>query len=125
MKPLTTEQVLNIHDLNIERFGGSAGVRDLGLLESALAQPFLNAFGQERYEGLYMKAAAYWYFLARNHPFVDGNKRTALTTALVFLHMHGVKVQTSKKLEDAAVDVATGTYTLEEMAQKLQGWRRG
>lgn len=125
MKPLTTEQVLNIHDLNIERFGGSAGVRDLGLLESAIAQPFLNAFGQERYEGLYLKAAAYWYFLARNHPFVDGNKRTALTAALVFLQVHGVKVQTSKKLEDAAVDVATGTHTLEEMAQKLQEWRKG
>lgn len=124
MIPLTQEQVLKIHDLNIENFGGSSGVRDAGLLESALAQPFLNSFGQDRYVGLDAKAAAYWYFLARNHPFIDGNKRTALTTALVFLQMHGIKIQTSKALEDTAVEVATGAHTIEEMADLLGGWRK-
>ncbi|GGJ37720.1 type II toxin-antitoxin system death-on-curing family toxin [Deinococcus roseus] len=124
MIPLSLDQVLHLHDLNIKHFGGSSGVRDQGLLESALAQPFLSAFGEERYVGLFQKAAAYWYFLARNHPFIDGNKRTALTTALVFLQMHGIKIQTSKTLEDTAVEVATGAHSMEAMASLLEVWQK-
>jgi death-on-curing protein len=106
---LDLEDAMELHRLSLEQYGGGAGVRDLGLLESALAQP-RSAFGEQyAHEGLYAMAAAYLFHIARNHPFVDGNKRTALLAALVFLDINGITIEReSDALYDLTMGVAEG-----------------
>ena len=82
---LTFEQVIEVHDALIQQFGGLLGIRERGLLESALAAPMMAVFGEELHKSVYNKAAAYLFYIARNHPFLDGNKRTASAAALAFL----------------------------------------
>ncbi|RMH57761.1 MAG: type II toxin-antitoxin system death-on-curing family toxin [Candidatus Hydrogenedentota bacterium] len=83
---------LEVHRSQIERYGGSHGVRDLGLLESAVETPRAT-FGEVfLHSDLFEMAAAYLYHIAMNHPFIDGNKRTAFVAALVFLRMNGYHV---------------------------------
>lgn len=98
---LTLEQALELHDDAMEAFGGSPGVRDAGALASALAQPAMEAFGVELYPTLMDKAAAYLFFLARNHAFVDGNKRTSYACAAMFLLLNGAEL--SGPEQDAGV----------------------
>ncbi|BBN96800.1 death-on-curing protein [Deinococcus grandis] len=86
---LRVEDVTDLHDEALADFGGTPGLRDAGALASAVAQPAMEAFGVELYPGLTDKAAAYLYFLSRNHAFVDGNKRTAYAAAYTFLAMNG------------------------------------
>ena len=88
---LSIENVLQAHDFSIERTGGSPGVRDLGLLQSALMMPQQQFSGYFLHEGFAGKAAAYLYHIAANHPFIDGNKRTATLAALAFLDINGVE----------------------------------
>lgn len=89
---LSLVEVLEIHRDQIARYGGSEGVRDLGALQSALAMPAAG-FGEDYFHSnLFEMAAAYLFHVSRNHPFVDGNKRTATVAALVFLSMNGVDV---------------------------------
>jgi death on curing protein len=82
---LTVEDVVELHDEQLQRFGGTAGVRDRGALESAVAVPTATFDGNPLHENLFQMAAAYAFHLAENQPFLDGNKRTALNAALVFL----------------------------------------
>ena len=89
---LTPEQVTALHDRALARHGGSPGIRDAGALASALAQPAMEAFGMQLYPSLLEKAAAYLFFLARNHAFVDGNKRTAYAATAVFLLVNGAEL---------------------------------
>lgn len=106
---LETRHVLKIHELQLGRFGGGAGLRDLGLLESAVAQPQASFDGVLVHDGLVAMAAAYLFHLASNHPFVDGNKRVAVLTALVFLDLNGVHLTwPSKDLEALTLAVAAG-----------------
>jgi death on curing protein len=88
-KWLTYEQVVAIHSRQLRRFGGSAGLRDDGLLRSALERP-VNKWHYEQAE-LAMLAAAYAFGLAKNHPFVDGNKRIAFMTMMIFLRRNGIR----------------------------------
>ena len=88
---LTKEQVLSIHSSLIEATGGTDGVRDNGLLESALESPFQTFDGNDLYPALIQKAARLGYALVANHPFIDGNKRIGVHTMLVFLALNGVK----------------------------------
>lgn len=81
----------------IRRYGGRYGIRDRGLLPSALAQPKATAAGRYRHRTIFDKAAAYGYHLSRNHPFVDGNKRIALAVMDVFLQMNGWQLDASEK----------------------------
>jgi death-on-curing protein len=85
---LDTSIVLDVHAEQLALFGGADGVRDLGLLESALGRP-LNKFAYGE-TGLAALAAAYAFGIARNHPFVDGNKRAAFASIIVFLGLNGV-----------------------------------
>lgn len=103
---LTEEQVTRLHDRALQKYGGAAGIRDAGALASALAQPSQEAFGAEFYPTLNEKAAAYLFFLARNHPFSDGNKRTAYLAAATFLLMNGVKLRGS---DDAVFELVLQT----------------
>ena len=87
---LKTHRVLQIHESQIELFGGSSGIRDLGLLESALAMPQASFGGTYFHTDLYEMAAAYLFHIVSNHPFLDGNKRTGTATALLFLTLNGI-----------------------------------
>ncbi|HXE52096.1 MAG TPA: Fic family protein [Tepidisphaeraceae bacterium] len=87
---LTLDHVLRLHERQIERFGGSGGVRDVELIESAIAQPRQSFNGQYLHGGVIEMAAAYLYHLCKNHGFVDGNKRVAAASALVFLEINGI-----------------------------------
>lgn len=118
---LKTEQVLFIHDQMIKRFSGSLGVRDLGLVESAVARPKSTFGGEYLYQTIFNKAAALLQSLLKNHPFVDGNKRTALTSAGLFLKKNGYKLINSHKQEvEFAVRVDNGNLTIEQISKWLK-----
>src|SRR6476661_4333770 len=93
---LTLQEVLDLQTHQIARYGGSMGVRDLGLLESALAMPQAQFGGEFLHEDIYMMAAAYLFHITKNHPFVDGNKRAGLATMILFLNLNGLKLQADK-----------------------------
>jgi death-on-curing protein len=86
-------EVLLILQDQIRRYGGAYGVRDTDLLSSALAMPRASFEGKYLHKDLYEQAAAYAFHVCQNHPFVDGNKRTALATALVFLSLNGIELE--------------------------------
>src|SRR5437773_1714108 len=86
---LTLEEVLELHHESLARYGGAAGLRERHLLLSALAQPEASFGGVFLHADVFEMAAAYLFHLAQNHPFVDGNKRIALASALAFLHLNG------------------------------------
>lgn len=118
---LSLEEVLAIHADQIARYGGRPGVRDLGLLQSALAQPEASFAGQYVHPDLASKAAAYLYHITANHPFLDGNKRVGAVAALVFLHLNGhVITATNDELFDLVMGVAQGQRTKVEVADFLR-----
>lgn len=86
---LSLEQIHDLHRESLERYGGADGVRDAGLLDAAVAMPAAQFGGEYLHASLYDKAAAYLFHLCQNHPYRDGNKRTALAAALLFLDAHG------------------------------------
>lgn len=100
---------MRLHARQIERFGGTAGVRDAGLLDSALAQPQATFGGELLHPTLAEQAAAYLYHLSRNHPFVDGNKRTAFAVMDTFLRLNGKRLLlTNDDAYDLVMQVAQG-----------------
>lgn len=106
---LTLDEVLTIHADQIDRYGGSPGVRDLGLLQSALAQSQAVFGGQLLHPTLFEMAAAYLFHLVSNHPFVDGNKRVGTAAALVFLEMNDIEVTVAEEeLATFVLEVAQG-----------------
>ena len=106
---LTLEEVLEIHDDQINRYGGASGIRDFGLLESALAQPQTRFGGSFLHTDLFEMAAAYFFHIIQNHPFMDGNKRVGAVTALVFLDINNKTViMTNDELESQVLSVAQG-----------------
>ena len=106
---LTLEEVLEIHDDQINRYGGASGIRDFGLLESALAQPQTIFGGSFLHTDLFEMAAAYFFHIIQNHPFMDGNKRVGAVAALVFLEMNNKTViMTNDELESQVLSVAQG-----------------
>jgi len=88
---LSVDNVLEVHAAVIEAFGGAGGVRDSNLLQSAVAAPQASIGGESAFSDLIEIAAAYLFYLCRNHPFVDGNKRTAMAAAIVFLRLNGIE----------------------------------
>lgn len=116
---LTTKQVISLHSSLIEATGGTDGVRDMGLLESALEAPFQTFDGKDLYPALIQKAARLGHSLISNHPFIDGNKRIGIHTMLVFLAANGVEIEyTQKELIDIGLSLADGTMN----AKKLLIW---
>src|SRR5213075_956823 len=105
----TLDEALAIHAHQIGRYGGTLGLRDRGLLESALAMPPATFGGEFLHPSLPEQAAAYLFHLVKNHPFVDGNKRVGLAAALTFLGMNGVWVDaTNAELIELTLGVAEG-----------------
>ena len=116
---LTREAVLAIHAQLLARFGGSSGIRDDNMLESALAKPRqLHAYGQPN---AYEVAAAYAFGIVKNHPFIDGNKRAGFVAAYTFLGVNGIDFTASE--EEAVIftrGLAAGDVTIEEYALWLR-----
>lgn len=114
---LTLDDVLALHADQIARYGGSPLVRDLGLLESALAMPAATFGGDVLHASLEEQAAAYLFHLVKNHPFVDGNKRTGLVAMLAFLGLNGRRLAAPDDgLTDLVLGVAEGRVTKAEVA---------
>lgn len=112
MKPdfLGLDEVLEIHRDQIRRYGGKEGIRDLGLLQSALAMPRAGARGRYSHADLFEMAAAYLFHIVKDHPFVDGNKRVAAMSAFVFLALNGVTLRaTNPAYERLVRSAAEGT----------------
>lgn len=121
MKYLTTQQVLLIHSRAIKRFGGSSGVRDITLVESVVARPRATFSGEDLYQDIFDKAAALLQSLLKNHPFVDGNKRTALASAGIFLKRNGYTlINTHEQEVKFAIKVDNQNLTLEQIASWLK-----
>lgn len=118
---LTVDIVMEIHAEAIAQFGGSHGLRDQSLLESAVAAPQAGFGGRSVYANLQEIAAAYLYFLCCNHPFIDGNKRVALGSCIVFLRLNGFTTDPDgQEWEDLTLDVAAGKIDREETTRRLK-----
>lgn len=120
-KFLSLDEVLELHADQISSFGGTPGVRDEGLLESALAQPKATFGGQFLHPTISEQAAAYLYHIAMNHPFIDGNKRTAFAVTDTFLRLNGCALNlTDDRAYDLVMRVARGTMTKEELSTEFE-----
>lgn len=118
---LTVEMVREIHAEAIEKFGGSDGVRKLALLESAVAAPQASFGGESPYKDITEVAAAYLYYLCKNHPFIDGNKRAALGTCIVFLRLNGVEPKADgPQWEELTLAVASSAVDRDETTERLR-----
>ncbi len=118
---LTTEDVLEIHADQIERYGGSGGVRDVGLLDAAVATPKASFGGALLHADIFEMAAAYLFHIVQNHPFVDGNKRAGTAAALTFLDLHGIEIEIGDDALVAIVlSVAQGESSKAEIASVLR-----
>jgi len=115
---LDISHILRIHLSMIERYGGEEGVRDVGLLHSAIAMPQVSFGGEPLHKDLFEMAAAYLYHIVQNHPFVDGNKRTGAAAALVFLAMNDVNIEADEEgLVALTLAVARGEASKTEIAR--------
>lgn len=120
-KYLSITKVLYIHDQAVKQFGGSHGVRDIGLVESAVARPSASFDDNDLYETVFDKAAALLQSLLKNHPFVDGNKRTAIISGGLFLRINGWKLINNHKIEvKFGVQVDNKNLTLEQISKWLK-----
>ncbi|MCK9994669.1 MAG: type II toxin-antitoxin system death-on-curing family toxin [Candidatus Krumholzibacteria bacterium] len=115
---LSVDDVLMIHNRVIEEFGGDSGLRDRGLLESAVAMPQSTFGGSDLHPGLADKAAAYHFHLCANHAFVDGNKRVAVAAAEVFLLINGHELSASDdEIEELTQGVAGGQLSKDQVME--------
>jgi death-on-curing protein len=122
---LSLEEVLAIHRDQIERYGGADGLRDVGLLQSAVAAPAATFGGEFLHRDLFEMAAAYLFHLTSNHPFVDGNKRVGTVAALVFLDLNGVSFRAGEDdLERIVLAVAEGRMEKPALAEFFRAHSR-
>ncbi len=118
---LTVDDVLHLHADQILIYGGDAGLRDLDLLESAVAQPQATYGSQYLHDSPFSMAAAYLFHITNNHAFVDGNKRTGLAAALTFLRLNLFVIERSTdQLINLTFGIATGAVTKEQAAKALE-----
>lgn len=118
---LTVEIVREIHAEAIAKFGGSDGVRELALLESAVAAPQASFSGQSPYKDIPEVAAAYLFYLCKNHPFIDGNKRAALGACIVFLRLNGIEPKADgAEWEELTLAVAASVIDRDETTERLR-----
>lgn len=125
MRPdfLSTEEVVELHRIQIERCGGSDGIRDLGLLASAIAQPRAAFAGEFLHEDLFAMASAYLFHIVMNHPFIDGNKRTGFVAALAFLELNGLVLEEApgESLYEITLAVAEGRLDKGGLVEAMRG----
>lgn len=121
MKILSLRQVLILHELMIKKHGGSSGIRDMGMLESAVHRPFATFGGQDLYRDIFLKAGALIQSIVKNHPFLDGNKRTAFSSAFIFLSKNEILITAShKEVVDLMIEVANKNLSVDEISSWLK-----
>ena len=114
---LTLEEILIIHQDQIEKYGGSFGLRDKNLLISAISQPKITFKGFFLHKNLYEMAACYLFHIIQNHPFIDGNKRTGFVSALIFLELNNIEFsEKDNVIEKMILDIAKGKISKAEIA---------
>lgn len=124
-KYLILDEVIAIHDSMIELYGGSFGIRDIGLLQSAISRPQATFGGVDLYPTIFDKAAALFHSLMFNHAFADGNKRTTMTTTARFLAINGYSVTVGQKeFVDFPLRVENKHLSLEEIAAWLKKYTK-
>lgn len=120
MKTISKRQVLMLHEHLTEETGGSPGLRDEGLLQSALAAPFQGFGDEDAFPSLQQKAARLAFGLVKNHPFIDGNKRIGAHVMLVFLSLNGIELEYEQsELSDLFLSVAAGDSDYDAVLQWL------
>lgn len=118
---LSLQDVLDLHEQQLAKYGGSAGIRDTGLLESAVMTPQASFGGEFVHGDIFQMAAAYAFHIAENQPFIDGNKRTALASALVFLSLNGYEVDDlDGQLYSAMISISAKTFDKQGLAVLLE-----
>jgi death-on-curing protein len=126
---ITLQEIIEDQDGIITKYGGARGIRDIGLLASAIEMPKSTMFGEHLHPTLFDKAAAYLYHIVLNHPFVDGNKRAGTVAALTFLRQNNVHIQFTEKeslaFEELIVNTAEGKTVKEQIAAFLKKCYKG
>ena len=118
---LTLAEIVEIHNNQLDLYGGSRGIRDITLLQSALAMPESTFDSNYLHNDIFEMAAAYAYHICQNHPFIDGNKRVALVAALVFLDFNGIEIDDPDEiLYKAMMNVASSKMNKEELTIVLR-----
>ena len=118
---LTLAEVIEIHTDQIKRYGGTDAIRDMGLLSSAVAMPYASFHDTFLHADIFEMAAAYAFHILQNHPFVDGNKRAALASALVFLELNGITISDPhEKLYEAMMSLTSGNLNKAGFAEILR-----
>ncbi len=121
---LTLAEVIEIHSNQIKLYGGKDGILDISLLSSAVAMPYASFSGKFLHRDIYEMAAAYAFHICQNHAFIDGNKRTALASALVFLELNGISISDpDEKLYEAMMNIASEKMTKDEFAEILRNFK--
>lgn len=120
-KFLTLDEVIAIHESMIENYGGSHGIRDIGLIQSAITRPQATFGGEDLYPSIFDKAAALFHSLIFNHAFVDGNKRTTVASTARFLSKNGYNLETAQiEFVNFPLQVENKHLSLEEIAKWLE-----
>jgi len=115
------EDILNLHKYSIQKYGGSEGLRDSGLLESAIARPFQTFGGEDLYPSVFEKAAALGESLIINHPFIDGNKRTGAVAMAALLEDEGLFFSAEEKdFYNFVISISTGEKKFDEIVEWLK-----
>ena len=118
---LNLDEVLRIHTRMLRLYGGEQGVRDLSLLESAIHMPMSGMGGEYFHQDLFEMATAYAFHILMNHPFMDGNKRTGLAAAVVFLKRNGFSLRCGEpELADLMISVTTGRTDKATLANEIR-----
>jgi len=118
---ISIDDILILHERSVADYGGMKGIRDLGMLESAIARPFQTFSGNELYPEAHQKAAALAESLIINHPFIDGNKRTGALSMIAFLNHAGYKLTASSdNLYQMIISISTGQLKFEEIVSWLK-----
>ncbi len=121
LRYFTLEEILRIHFQLIEDYGGHHGIRDRGRLMAAVDAPRLTLFGEEQHKTVFQKAALYIRNIIADHPFVDGNKRAAITIGVLFVLRNGYNLTAdNQQLADFAVRVAVKKLSVQQIADWLQ-----
>lgn len=119
MKHFTVEEILFLHHMLIKKTGGAPGIRDLGLLQSAAARPLAGFARTEAYQSVFDKAAVLAYSIISNHPFIDGNKRTGIAAAALFLRKNDLVLKTTQdEMIEFTLKIARGEVDWHE----ISGW---
>ena len=122
MRYLTVGEVLDLYSRVMKQSGGGVGIRDLGALESAVAQPRMTFNGEELYPSIMEKASALGFSLIQNHPFIDGNKRAGHAAMEIFLMLNGYEISASVDEQvDNILGVASGNFNREMFLEWLKG----